>query len=311
MIKNGLDVARFNFSHSSHEEHGERLKLLTAIAKEEGTSVAAFADLCGPKVRVCALEGELVLQEGQEVVINGVRQGLVSIQVSYEFLHEELTSGSVIMVDDGKLELVVLSADATGVIASVTRGGTLINEKGVNIPGAFKKLPILTHKDKEDLRYIMNSSFDAIAVSFVRDAQDLKEVKEYMLSLANRQLPIIAKIETRAALGNLEGILAEADVVMVARGDLGVEVGLAHVPLYQKEICHYARQKNVPVIVATQMLQSMVHATSPTRAEVSDVVTALLDGASYVMLSDETTVGEYPALTIKTCKTLLNEYDSE
>lgn len=312
MVASGLQVARFNFSHGSYEEHRARLHVLREVAHERGTTLIALADLCGPKVRVTHLQGEaLTLREGAVVrIVDSVdRVGEDSFITSYAHLFEEVNAGMRILLDDGKMVLEVERIEDNDVLARVCTGGFLYKEKGVNVPGAFSKLHALTEKDKADLKVILEDGYDAVALSFVRKESDIDELKQMMGTYGTKILPIVAKIETKESLTHLDAITKHVSAVMVARGDLGVEVGLAHVPLYQKEICKTARRHHIPVIVATQVLQSMVEASSPTRAEVGDVVTALLDGASYIMLSDETTIGKHPALCVATCRDIVSGYN--
>jgi pyruvate kinase len=215
-----------------------------------------------------------------------------------------------ILLDDGRIELVVENVTEDTAQTRVLRGGMLLEEKGVNVPEALWSLSSLTEKDLQDLSFIMNENYHAIALSFVRSKENIEEARKYMQTTFNKTLPIITKIETRQALHNLETIIESSDVVMVARGDLGVEIGLEHVPMHQKRICEVASRYNKPVIVATQLLESMVESPTPTRAEVSDVVNAILDGASYIMLSDETTTGKYPIEAVSTLSTIIKDYNA-
>ncbi len=314
MLKAGMFLARCNFSHGSYAEHAKRLNNLTSVQKNNGHKIFSFADLCGPKVRTVVKEGELILEEGEVVVITGSQVPMENsilyktFSVTYAHVHEEVKNGATILLDDGKLMLTVIKIEGEYIYTEVNRSGVLRDEKGVSIPGAFKKLSVLTEKDKKDIEYIIAHAYDAVALSFVKSEEDIAYFKKYTEEKYKRNLPVIAKIETIEALKNIEAIAKISDAIMVARGDLGVEIGVSHVPLWQKKICDIAKKYNKPVIVATQMLQSMVHEETPTRAEVSDVVNAILDGASYLMLSDETTIGDNPVRTVAQLSELIQTY---
>lgn len=311
MVTHGMSITRFNFSHGDHEAQAKRFETLKQVTSTTGATVHTFADLSGPKVRIGQLEeSSYELLEGGNFVLT--TRPLMGTQTIASVQFEEFIVGMVpnmqILIDDGRIELEVIEVHETDVVTRVVRGGTLFPEKGVNIPHGLTALGSLTDKDKADMIFAIKTGYDAVALSFVRKKEDIEEARSHMVEHGGKILPIIAKLETRQAMANLESIIEAADVVMVARGDLGVEVGIAHVPMYQKEICEIAKKFNKPVIVATQMLESMVESPVPTRAEVSDVVNAVLDGASYVMLSDETTIGKHPVECVQTLASILKEY---
>lgn len=312
MIKNGMTVARFNFSHADHRVHEQRLETLRQVAEEAGIQISVFADLSGPKVRIGQLEKESCeLREGELFVLTSNsaigNERIASVQ--FKGFGEGLAPGMHILIDDGKILLEVLENKEEQVVTRVIRGGILFPEKGVNIPEGLGSLVRLTEKDKSDALFAIKQGYDAIATSFIRKKEDIQEMRNFLKEHGGSSIAIIAKLETLEAMRNLEAIIQETDVVMVARGDLGVEIGIEHVPMYQKKICEIAKKYNKPVIIATQILESMVESKVPTRAEVSDAVNAILDGASYLMLSDETTTGKHPAESVLELTTIVNEYN--
>lgn len=314
MCEKGLSVARFNFSHGDHDTQRARLLTLETISKEKATSVITFADLSGPKVRIGQLEdGKCELREGEifiittETIVGNEKRA----SITYQDFTQGIVVGMTILLDDGKLQLQIESIEGQDTHTRVIRGGTLLQEKGVNVPEATWSLSSLTEKDKHDLHFILEQNYHALALSFVRKKEDIEEARAFMKERGEKMLPIITKLETRQAMHNLESIIEASDCVMVARGDLGVEIGIEHVPMHQKTICALAEKYNKPVIVATQLLESMVESPTPTRAEVSDVVTAITDGASYVMLSDETTIGKHPVVCVETLSTIIAGYSQE
>lgn len=301
LIRAGMDVARINFSHGDHAGHAQAVKVVRAIAQEEGRNVAILGDLQGPKLRVGELAGGQVrLTEGARVRLTAApsaEQGDV-IPIPHQELLRHLRPGDVLLLDDGLLSLRVEEAGEGSAVCEVLAGGTLLSHKGISLPGAASTLPAITPKDRQDLAFAVEQGFDFIALSFVRRAADVEELRRLLAELG-ADIPIVAKIEKREAVANIEEIIQAADAVMVARGDLGVEAPAEEVPLYQKRIIQLARLAARPVITATQMLESMIHNPRPTRAEASDVANAILDGTDAVMLSGETAVGKYPVEAVE------------
>ena len=294
LVDAGMDVARMNLSHGSHAEHERVYRMVREASDESGHGVGIFADLQGPKIRLGSVEnGPVQLHEGQEFTIT-TRDivGDSSIcSTTYEGLPGDVEPGDPILIDDGKVRLEVIEVDGTDVITRVKVPGPISNHKGINLPGVAVSVPALSEKDIEDLRWALHMRVDFIALSFVRSAVDAEDVRAIMKE-ENVFLPVIAKIEKPQAIENIEEIVDAFDGFMVARGDLGVECPLEDVPFLQKQVIEVARRHAKPVIVATQMLESMISAPRPTRAEASDVANAVLDGADAVMLSGETSVGE-------------------
>ena len=310
LVEAGADAFRLNFSHGCPEEHLERLRQVRHIPAEVGRPVAVLQDLAGPKVRTGPLPGgPLTLKEGEEVVLSGT-EGPGRIPINYPDLGQ-VPPGSRILLDDGRLELQALSARGAELRCRVVHGGILGEHKGVNFPDLALPLPALTEKDRADLAVGLAAGVDYVAISFVRRAEDLREARRFIAEQgAGTHLSaplLIAKIEKPQALEDLPAILEESDGVMVARGDLGVELPPERVPILQKEIIEQANEKGRLVIVATQMLESMLHEPRPTRAEASDVANAVIDGADALMLSGETAVGEYPVEAVRMMARIIEE----
>ncbi len=295
LIDAGMDVARFNFSHGNHAEHEARLKRLRTVAEQKGKHVAALQDLCGPKIRTGTFRAPFVLNAGDKItLIEGARSEEDNlITIVYEGLAEDVRVGDKILIDDGRLSFDVDAIEGQKVRATVTQGGGMRNNVGVHLPSRTMRLSALTDKDKEDLFFGLGQGFDFVALSFVRRADDLRLVRE-ICDEYGKPTPVIAKIETPDAIDNLESIIAASDGAMVARGDLGVEFPPERVPVIQRQILSVARRVRRPVIVATEMLQSMTKSPRPTRAEASDVANAVLGGTDAIMLSGETANGDYP-----------------
>jgi pyruvate kinase len=307
LMNAGMDVARMNFSHGDYAAHRSTYDEIRAAAKQAGKVVAILADLCGPKIRVGEmLDGKVELVRGASIVLTTRQlQGTAeAVSHTYKPLARDVKIGDRILLDDGLLELRVESINGEDVRCIVVAGGTLKNKKGMNLPGAKLSTAALTDKDKADLKFAKELGVDFFALSFVRTAQDLVEAK----ALAG-DIPVIAKIEKPEAVENLNEILDAADGAMVARGDLGVEAGHEKVPLIQKRIIRDVKSRAKPVIIATQMLDSMIHNSTPTRAEVSDVANAVLDGTDAVMLSGETSVGDWPVEAVKTLASIIQEME--
>ncbi len=302
LVYAGMDVARLNMSHGTHADHAETYRLVREAADASGHGVGIFADLQGPKIRLATFaEGPVVLNRGQcwTITTREVPGDAIVAGTTYQGLPGDVRPGDPILIDDGKVRLRVASVEGTEVVTEVLVGGVVSNHKGINLPGVAVSVPALSEKDIADLRFALSLSVDFIALSFVRNAADVDDVRAIM----NEEgifLPVIAKIEKPQAIENLDEVIEAFDGFMVARGDLAVECPLEDVPFLQKQIVQKARLNAKPVIVATQMLESMITSPSPTRAEASDVANAVLDGADAVMLSGETSVGDHPIHTVET-----------
>jgi pyruvate kinase len=289
-----MDAARLNFSHSTHEEHAANARLVREAQAAHGKPLALVADLQGPKIRVADLSEPIVLQRGDEVVIGpDADTPGVDLPVSPSAIGEVLQPGHDVLIDDGHVRLRVERVERPRAVCTVVVGGAVTSHKGVNLPGVPLPIPSLTEKDIDDLAFALDLGVDFVALSFVRSAADVRQLRE-RIKAAGSEAHVIAKIEKAEAIESLDAIIAESDAVMVARGDLGVEIGPAQVPLLQKQIILRSLEQSRPVITATQMLETMVHEPEPTRAEASDVANAVLDGSSALMLSQETAIGEYP-----------------
>ena len=289
-----IDGARLNFSHGTHEDHAERARAIRAAQEELGRPIALIADLQGPKLRIGELDEPVELERGEQVTIageDGATDG--DLPIAPAVLGSVLQPGIDVLVDDGAVRLRVGRVDQGRATCEVLVGGTVSSHKGVNLPGVRLPIPSLTRKDIDDLQFALELGVDFVALSFVRSASDVQALKT-LIEASGSTAYVIAKIEKAEAVAVLDDILRDADAVMVARGDLGVEIGAAEVPLLQKRIILGALERGKPVITATQMLESMIHAPEPTRAEASDVANAILDGTSAIMLSGETAVGEFP-----------------
>ena len=310
MITNGLDVARLNFSHGSYENHQKVVDIIRGLSDEHVTGIAMLADLQGPKLRVGEMEnGSVNLTNGTTVKITTVKQIGTSevIYTNYVEFAQDVKAGETVLLDDGKLMLRILETDGKeNVICEVVQGGPLSSRKGLNLPNTKISLPSLSHKDLEDLQFALQNDVDWIGLSFVRNAKDVKELKA-LIERSGKHAKVVAKIEKPEAVAQIDEIIQEADAVMVARGDLGVEMPLQEVPLIQKMIVAKCIAAAKPVIVATQMMESMITNVTPTRAEVTDVANAVLDGADAVMLSGETSVGKFPSEAVRIMGSIIKE----
>ncbi len=297
----GMDAARLNLSHGTHGDHAARAKLVREAQEEAGRPLALIGDLQGPKIRVGELDSPVTLTKGDEVTVLCSEDGAADgeLPIAPAVIGEVLQPGHEVLIDDGLVRLHVDEVESGRARCAVLVGGIVSSNKGVNLPGVPIPIPSLTRKDLEDLEFALELGVDYIALSFVRSAADVRDLKA-LIDQAGSETHVIAKIEKSEAIDALDAILVETDAVMVARGDLGVEIGAALVPLLQKRIILKALERGKPVITATQMLESMVHHPEPTRAEASDVANAILDGTSAVMLSGETAVGEYPIEAVAT-----------
>lgn len=313
LILNGMDVARFNFSHGSHEEHKKRLEQLRELSEETGVPVAALLDTKGPEIRTCTLKGgnKVTLTAGQSFILTteSVEGDEHMVQINYDGLNEDVKADDRILIDDGLIELKVVGVEGPKISCTVLNGGELGERKGVNVPGVKIKLPALTDKDKEDIRFGMEMGFDYIAASFIRSADAIREIRE-LLAEGGSEMGIIAKIENEEGLDNLEAIMEASDGIMVARGDLGVEIAPEKLPYLQKMMIEKCSEGCKIVITATQMLDSMMRNPRPTRAEVTDVANAVYDGTDVVMLSGETANGKYPVEALKMMVHIIEETES-
>ncbi len=313
MIKSGVDVFRLNFSHGEHLQALELIKTIRTLNKELKTNVAIMADLQGPKIRIGLLEkDEITIKKDQIITFfTGECVGNAEkIHINYEDFPIDIEKGDSILIDDGKLKLEVVSTNGKDTVkAKVIFGGKLSSRKGVNLPNTDVSLPSLTDKDIEDAHFALENDVDWVALSFVRAVSDIIELKQ-MIKRKKKKTLVIAKIEKPQAIENLDEIINEADAIMVARGDLGVEIDFDIVPVLQKEIVRKCIDKNTPVIIATQMMESMISSFRPTRAEATDVANAVIDGADTLMLSGETSVGDFPVETINSMHKLI-QYTEE
>lgn len=313
MFKEGVNVCRLNFSHGAYEDHAKVIDTIRELNEETGLNVAILADLQGPKIRVYEMENNgILLENGKTITITTEKMvgTAEKIAINYEQLPADVQPGERILLDDGKLALEIISSDGEkNIEALIVHGGILSSRKGVNLPNTKISLPSLTKKDREDLDFALKQNVDWIGLSFVRSARDIIELK-HLIAAAQGKAKVIAKIEKPEAVADIDSIIKESDGLMVARGDLGVEVPYQNVPLIQKMLIkkcfHFAK----PIIVATQMLESMITNISPTRAEVNDVANAVLDGADAVMLSGETSVGKFPVQVIKTMANIVKEMET-
>ncbi|WP_029115603.1 pyruvate kinase [Mycobacterium sp. URHB0044] len=302
LVEAGMDVARLNFSHGDYTDHESNYKLVRAASDTTGRAVGIMADLQGPKIRLGRfVDGPTVWAAGETVriTIDDFEGTHDRVSTTYKRLAQDATPGDRVLVDDGNIGLVVEHIDGNDVVCSVTEGGKVSNNKGMSLPGMNVSAPALSEKDIEDLEFALRLGVDLVALSFVRSPSDIELVHDIM-DRVGRRVPVIAKLEKPEAIDNLEAIVLAFDAIMVARGDLGVELPLEEVPLVQKRAIQMARENAKPVIVATQMLESMIENSRPTRAEASDVANAVLDGADAVMLSGETSVGKFPLEAVRT-----------
>jgi pyruvate kinase len=319
-IEAGVDVFRFNFSHGAFEDHKARIGLVRRLAAETGRLVGTLGDLQGPKIRLGEVPATgVALPEGGEVIlVAGVssldtdqEDGVPMLPVVYPELARDVSAGSVVLIDDGSIRLSVLSTDAERdrVVARVVVGGLAKSRKGVNLPGVQVSAQSLTPKDREDLASMIALEVDWVAISFVRRVEDIVQVRDLITELGGSQ-PVIAKLERPEVLDDLEAIVEAADAIMIARGDLGVEIGPERVPAIQKEMIDLANRLSRPVITATEMLESMIRSPRPTRAEASDVANAVFDGSDAVMLSGETAAGNYPVEAVRTMARIIEVAES-
>ena len=303
LIRTGMNAARFNFSHGTHAEQLARLNMFKKVRDAMGAPVATILDTKGPEIRIKTFaDGPITLKQGDAFTLTtqDVPGDASRVSVTYANLHNEVGPGCRILVDDGLIELRVQKVQGQEILCEVENGGPLSSNKSINIPDVHIHLPSLTDKDREDLKFAVDNDFDFIAASFVRKASDVEDIRAELHKHGGDNIRIIAKIENREGVENLEGIIAASDGIMVARGDLGVEIPAHEVPILQKKMIKEGTRAGLPVITATQMLDSMIRNPRPTRAEVSDVANAVFDGTSCVMLSGETASGKYPIEALAT-----------
>lgn len=314
MIQCGVNVIRINFSHATHQNIKKKIQYIKEINKEYGFSTAILADLQGPKIRIGSIKQDILLNPGHILTFtnNQFEENDNNIYIKYKEFQKDVKIGEKILIDDGKLVLQVIE---TGfykkVKAKVIQGGYLKSNKGINLPNTTISLPALTKKDIDDVIFSIKSDIDWIALSFVRHANDVKDLIKLINKHSKFRIPIIAKIEKPEGVNNIDEILNYADGLMVARGDLGVEIPYEDVPLIQKKLIDKAKIRRKPVIVATQMLETMIENITPTRAEVNDVANSVLDGVDAVMLSGETSIGKYPIAVIKTMTKIINKVEND
>ena len=313
LVANGMNVARFNFSHGSHEEHKGRLDLLKSLREELGKPVAALLDTKGPEIRLKDFKnGTEMLEAGQTFTLTTREvEGTKEIcSITYKDLPQDVQPGGTIMLDDGLIKLQIITVNDTDIVCKVLNNGKIKNKKGVNVPGVHLSMPYMSQRDRDDIIFGAQQGFDFIAASFVRTAQDVYDIRN-LLNEYDSDIRIIAKIENREGVNNIDSILAAADAVMVARGDLGVEIDFTELPGIQKNIIERSFSFGKPIVTATQMLDSMIVNPRPTRAEISDVANAIYDGTSAIMLSGETAAGAYPVDALKTMSAIAERTEQE
>jgi pyruvate kinase len=312
LIKAGVDVFRLNFSHGTHEDHKKIIQFVREINMQYGTNICILQDLQGPKIRVEEVEKGVKIKAGETLTIT--TEHLIGnaskVSTSYKGLPSDVKIGDMILIDDGKLELHVEDIKGTEVITRVIHGGKLKSRKGINLPNTSVSAPSLTEKDREDLKFGLEHDVEWVALSFVRSAADIVELKK-LIDKAGKETLVIAKIEKPEAIRNLEEIIDASDGIMVARGDLGVEIKSEEVPILQKTIVEKSRRKAKPVIIATQMMESMIENPRPTRAETNDVANAVLDGADTLMLSAETAAGLFPVEVVTSMVATIRSVESQ
>jgi pyruvate kinase len=313
-IKIGMSAARLNFSHGTHETHGEKIKLIKRLREELNSPTAILLDIKGPKIRTHNFQNDGVdLKEGDEFTFicgEEILGDATKCSISYDTLYEDVQEGGSILVDDGLLEFKIKKVDGKRIICEVIVGGTIKNHKGVNVPNVNIKLPAITDKDKEDLIFGCEMGIDFVAASFIRKASDVLEIREVLNNHGGKNIKIISKIENQEGVNNIDSIIEVTDGVMVARGDMGVEIPIERVPLIQKSIINKCNKAGKIVITATQMLDSMIRNSRPTRAEACDICNAIFDGTDAIMLSGESASGSYPIEAAKTMSRIAKETEA-
>ena len=313
MIESGMDVARFNFSHGSHEEHKRRYETLDRLRRELGKPVATLLDTKGPEIRLRQFkEGKVQLTAGQEFTLTtrDVEGDGTICAVTYKNLPQDVKADGTILLDDGLIGMTILEVNETDILCRVNNSGLIKNNKGVNVPGVSLSLPYLSARDKDDILFGVEMGFDFLAASFTRTAADIQDIRRLLDSKQSR-MRIIAKIENQEGVDNIDAILSAADAIMIARGDMGVEIDFTEIPVIQKDIIYHSFSSGKPVITATQMLESMMEHPRPTRAEITDVANAIYDGTSAIMLSGETAAGKYPVEAVRTMAAIAQRTESD
>ena len=313
MIESGMDVARFNFSHGSHEEHKRRYETLDRLRRELGKPVATLLDTKGPEIRLRQFkEGKVQLTAGQEFTLTtrDVEGDGTICAVTYKNLPQDVKADGTILLDDGLIGMTILEVNETDILCRVNNSGLIKNNKGVNVPGVSLSLPYLSARDKDDILFGVEMGFDFLAASFTRTAADIQDIRRLLDSKQSR-MRIIAKIENQEGVDNIDAILSAADAIMIARGDMGVEIDFTEIPVIQKDIIYHSFSSGKPVITATQMLESMMEHPRPTRAEITDVANAIYDGTSAIMLSGETAAGKYPVDAVKTMDAIARRTEAD
>lgn len=313
MLKAGMNAARFNFSHGSHEEHGKRIKMFRKVRDEMGACAATILDTKGPEIRTGEIEGTVLLSEGQEysLICENIVGNAAFTGVTYRGLADEVEIGTIVLIDDGKISLQVKEIKGTEIQCIVLNGGLLSSKKGINVPGVHVDLEYLTEQDRSDILFGIKNKFNYVAASFTRNAEDVKNLREFLDNNGGENVGIISKIENAEGLQKFDDILVLSDGIMVARGDMGVEVDYSTLPGIQKAIIKKCNRLGKLVITATQMLDSMMENSMPTRAEISDVANAVFDGTSAVMLSGETAAGKYPVKTVETMSNIVKQAERD
>ncbi|MEM6838906.1 MAG: pyruvate kinase [Cyanobacteria bacterium P01_C01_bin.120] len=316
MAKAGMNVARLNFSHGSYANHTQMIQLLRSVSEELDMPITLLQDLQGPKIRVGQIaNGAMDLVTGETLTLMPIgaaaAEQMNCVEIDYPYLAEDAQPGMQVLLDDGLLELQIEAVEPPHVICRIVQGGLLKSRKGVNLPDLSLRLPSMTEKDIEDLSFGVSQGVDWVSLSFVRSGDDIRALKMMLQEQGVPEMPVIAKIEKPQAIANLDDILAATDGVMVARGDLGVEMKAERVPLLQKRIIRACNSQSIPVITATQMLDSMIEHARPTRAEASDVANAIIDGTDAVMLSGESAVGKFPVLAVKMLARIASDVEPE
>lgn len=314
LMLGGMNVARFNFSHSTHEEHKKRFEQVDRIRRELGLPVASLLDTRGPEIRLGMIEGDKVkLEKGKRITLttNDILGSAEKVSITYKRLPEDIHDGGYILIDDGLIELKILSHTSTDIVCEIENEGFIANRKGVNVPGVHLSMPYLSQQDKDDILFGAELGFDFIAASFTRSAEDVEQVRALLSTTKNPDIRIIAKIENEEGVKNIDEIIRAADGIMVARGDMGVEIPFAEIPVLQKLIIKKAYNAGKQVITATQMLDSMMKNPRPTRAETTDVANAIYDGTSAIMLSGETAAGNYPVEAVRAMATIAERAEQD
>jgi pyruvate kinase len=313
LIINGMDAARFNFSHENHDIHKQRIDEMKMARKNLNMPIPLIIDTKGPEMRIGQLEKKVHLKNGKniELITQDILGTAEKVSISYKKLYKNVSIGQAIYIDDGSIHLEVIDIEDTSIICTIISGGMISSRKGVNVPGCETGLPFMTERDQQDIEFAIDQDFDFIALSFVSNAEDIAIVRNILNRKDREDIKIIAKIENKEAVAKIDEIIMAADSIMIARGDLGIELPVKTVPRLQKELIKKCYSTSKPVIVATQMLESMTDNPMPTRAEVSDVANAIYDGTSVVMLSGETAIGKYPIEALNMMTNVIEETEND